>query len=265
MGVEKYRGTEMRDKIKKYLLLFFIGIILPSLFYGCAGTGSKVGSSGIMLIKGTERLVAKGYSRSGDNFFILKWCGNDGLLFRSEIFQVGIIDIKTGKRRPLELTLSDDLLNCTPDGKKLFYMDYSSKRDGDKTKKTDIELAPGVFLWRGGSVKDMYLYDIETHKKTLVASVHNFTGGEPLSPDGKKILLGNRHRLTIKKDGFEEWETVWFAREMNQSRAIWFPDSSGVVSGGTIYADTLCVEFFGKDGWDRCFKQDDSMLVRKIS
>ncbi len=32
-----------------------------------------------------------------------------------------------------------------------------------------------------------------------------------------------------------------------------------------MYADTLCVEFFGEDGWDRCFKQDESMLVRKIS
>ncbi len=211
--------------IKKFFLMIFIGIISLGLFYGCAGVGVKSAVTDIKIKDGTERLVASKYSRSGDNFFTLKWCGNDALFFRSEIYQVGIIDIKTGKRRPLKLSLSDSFLNCTSDGKQLFYMDYASKRDGDKTKKTDIELAPGVFLWRGGSVEDMYLYDIETHKKILIASAHDMTGDEVLSPDGKKILLGNRHRLTSKKGGPDEWETVWFAREKNQSSAIWFPDS----------------------------------------
>ncbi len=92
---------------KKFFLVFFIGIISFGLFYGCAGTGVRVDSSGIKIKGGTERLVAKKYSRSGDNFFTLKWCGNDALFFRSEIYQVGIIDIKTGKRRPLKLTLFD--------------------------------------------------------------------------------------------------------------------------------------------------------------
>jgi hypothetical protein len=251
--------------MKKSFLTLFLGIISIGLFYGCAGTIEKTSSPVIKIKSGTERLVAREYTRNGGAFFMIKWCGNKRLIFRSEKFKFGLIDMKTGERTSLNLTLDDSLLNCTPDGKKLFYMDYASNReDGEPSKRTDIEPSPGIFFWSSGSVEDMYLYDIETHEKTLVASVHDFTGDEVLSPDGRKILFGNRHRLTIKKGGPDEWETVWFAREKDQSSAIWLPDSSGVVSGGTMYADALCVEFFGKDGWDKCFKQDDSMLVFKV-
>jgi hypothetical protein len=254
----------MRDIMKKFSSIILIGIISVVLFYGCAGSGVKPDSAGIRIKGVKERFVTRTYGWSGDYFFTYKWCGNKGLVFRSERLKVGIIDIKTGKRIPLKLTMSDNLLNCTPDGKKLFYMDDASRRDGDPIKKIDIELAPSNFLWRGGIVEDMYLYDIEIHKKTLIASVQGLISEEPLSPDGKKLLLGNRHRLTIRKGGFEEWETVRFAREKYQSRAIWFPDSSGVISSGKGATNILCVEFFGKDGWDRCFKQEGDMLKLRV-
>lgn len=252
-------------RIKKIFLTFFAGIISVVFFYGCAGTGIKLDETEIKIKGRKEILVASKYDRGGDSFFTLKWCGNTGLIFRSEKLGVGLIDMKTGEKTVLNLTLSDTLMNCTSDGKGLFYMDDVSKRDDEEpAKKTDIELAPGIHLWSSVSIIDMYLYDIETHKKILVASMRDVTGNDVLSPDEKKILLGIRHKLASRKGVLDEWETVWFARDKDQGNAIWFPDSSGVVSYGTGYANIMCVEFFGKDGWDRCFKQEGNMLELKM-
>ncbi len=245
--------------MKKIFLLFFSGII----FYLLCCSYADAAEGGIKIKGGNERLVARDIDSGGDGFYTLKWCGNTGLIFRSENSKVGIIDIKTGKKISLNLRVGDSLLNCTPDGERFLYIDGESRGVASKNKERYIV----DFASRAGSWFDtaynMYIYEIKTGKKVLVAGVQDDISYDALSPDGTKILLEASHRLTVNKDTIE-WKVILHVGSYNLTDTIWFPDSSGIVSYGRRYANILCIESFGKDGWDRCFEQKDSMLELKV-
>ncbi|VAV84070.1 hypothetical protein MNBD_DELTA01-710 [hydrothermal vent metagenome] len=244
---------------KKIFTVVFSGIIFYLLCCGYADAGE----TGIKIKGSNERLVARDIDRGGDGFYTLKWCGNTGLIFRSENSKVGIIDIKTGERTSLNLRVGDSLLNCTLDGERFLYIDGESRGFAGKNKERYIaDFAPRVGSWFD-TAYDMYIYEIKTGKKVLVAGVQEDISYDALSPDGTKIFLEASHRLTANKDAIE-WEVIPHAGSYNLTDTIWFPDSSGIVSYGRRYANILCIEFFGKDGWDRCFEQKDSMLELKV-
>ena len=241
---------------RKYLLLFFV-IVFSSLC-GCAGLKQvQAGTS----TPGTETLVARDLG-GGDEVYYTRWCGNTGLIYRRVNAGIEFVDIRTRERIKINLGDSNDtFLNCTSDGEKLLYYDRKSRRV-DEEIEDPVELAPGVFGWLEDT-EDIYIYEVRTGKKTLVATTRNSAEYDALSPDESKILLGKKHRLASKK-GVPEWEGVWFTRNWYPTGAKWFFDSSGVISYGQLYNNIICVEKFGEDGWAECFKMNSESEAIKV-
>ena len=244
----------MRMK-KKSLLLFFV--IAFSSLCGCAGLGQ--GQAGTVAF-GKETLIARDLG-GGDEVYYTRWCGNTGLVYRRVNAGIEYVDIRSKERIKINLEGTNTFLNCTSDGEKLLYYDRQSRRV-DEEIENPVELAPGVFGWLEDT-NDIYIYEVRTGKKTLVATTRNSAEYDALSPDGTKILLGKKHRLASKK-GVPEWEGVWFTKEWTSAGAKWFSDSSGVLTYGQLYDDIICVEKFGKDGWAECFKLDSSSDAVKV-
>ncbi|MEE8575610.1 MAG: hypothetical protein V3T30_09370 [Thermodesulfobacteriota bacterium] len=96
------------------------------------------------------------------------------------------INIQTKKPVSINLHEYDTILNCSPDGKKLLYISYVNQQVAINFKIALMEL-PGFLGWRDGA-EDIYTYDINTGKKSFVATVRTRTKYEPLSPDGSKLL-----------------------------------------------------------------------------
>jgi hypothetical protein len=220
---------------------------------GCAGI--PVSTTMPIKIEGEEEIfVARDVGRGG-GIYSLRWCGSSGLIYRLEdTAEVDLTDFQTKERTPLSLNRYDTLLNCSPDGKRVLYLDSESVRSDEEIEEPKIELAPGVFGWLGHTV-DMYMYETATGKRTLVARMRSDTPYDALSPVGSKILLGERHGLAAKM-AVPEWKGVWFTKRWKPYKAAWFPDSSGVLTYGEGYSNIICVEFFGKGGWAKCFEQE---------
>ena len=244
---------------------FSLALALIFLLANCAAV-PRAEEGAAAGIKGKkEILVARDIDRGGEGFYSLKFCGSSRLLFRSRNSGVGLIDLRTKDRIKLDLTLSDALLNCTPDGRWLLYIDAKSERtDEEIEEENKIEFFPGVYGWLE-STYDMYAYDTITDKKTLIASIRTRTEYDVLSPDGTKVLLGERHALADGKweEGMPQWEEVWFTKRWKSYDATWFRDSTGVITYGEEYSNILCIEFFGPDGWSGCFEQEDSTDMLK--
>lgn len=245
----------------RIIALLLLSLIIFFPLSGCEAQRQRPEDTVIRIKGQKEILVARDIDRGGEGFYTLKWCGNRGLIFRSQNLGVGLIDFESKEKVKLDQNLYDALLNCSPDGNSFLYIDAESQRsDEEIDKENKIEFLPGVYGWLG-STHDMYVYDITTGKKTLVAGVRSDLEYDALSPDGKKILLGRRHRLAARKGG--GWEDVWFSGEQSFGGVKWFPDSTGIVSYGKGSTNVLCVEFFGFDGWVKCFKQKDSVDIFK--
>lgn len=230
----------MKDSYKNrtFIWIFIAGAVFSLLaLNGCAS--SLVSANTLTKIEGKkEILVARDIGRGGE-IYLIRWCGNNGLAYRIvDTDDAEMLDFQTGKRTPIDIGPHDILLNCTPDGKKLFYLPSETDPDGG-------------YGWYGETV-EMYRYDMETSEKTFVASVKEPISYDAVSPDGTKILLGERHRLA-SKIGAPEMEGVWFTEKWDPSEATWFPDSSGVLAYGGEHAGIICIEIFGKDGWAKCF------------
>jgi hypothetical protein len=231
-----------------FLLLFLV------ILFSLSGleVESPAAEGTAVKIKGKkEILVARDVGRGG-GIYSLRWCGKRGLIYRLDnTSEVESIDFLSKERTKIVLNRYDTLLNCTPDGKRVLYLDEDSVRSDEEIEGPKTELVPGVFGWLGHTV-DMYMYDIVTDKRALVASIRSETPYDALSPDGSKVLLGERHRLAVKAAA-AQWEGIWFTKGWKPYEAAWFPDSSGVLTYGEKYSNIICVEFFGKDGWARCF------------
>jgi hypothetical protein len=174
-----------------------------------------------------------------------KWCGNNALVVSEREYGIEWIDILNKKTIKISSrTFPDDYdypLNCTPDGKWVVYVDSKSLR-ADKGYKP-----PNPKDCDDWGVVDLYRYDVTTGKKQKFAVIR--APGclyEAVSPDGMKILLGERHNSIIKMPN-PKWNTVW--KPVN---AIWFLDSSGIA--WINFKNTVAVEFFGKNGWAKKFE-----------
>lgn len=222
-------------------------IILLSLviLFSLSGYAGSKGSEGAGIkIKGKEVLFARDIGRGG-SIYLKRWCGNSGLVYRIyDTDDAEMLNFQTGKRTPIKVGPHDVLLNCSADGKKLFYLPAEER-------PSSSEFDPGGYGWYRDTV-DMYMYDTVTGEKTLVASITEPVSYDAISPDGTKILLGERHGLA-SKTGAPGLEGVWFTEKWDLSRATWFPDSSGVLGYGGEHAGIICIEIFGEEGWARCF------------
>lgn len=219
-------------------LLFGLSLLCIFFLLALDGHGAEKGdskSSSARIDAGKEILVARDIG-NGDVIFDWRWCGNNGLLYRGDNVGVEVLDIPGRKRTRMPLNREDTLLNCTPDGKRVLYMDAKSHYADDNKTKDLVE---------------MYAYDIASGEKALVARVRSWATYDAISPDGKKVLLGQRNRLA--EQVAMEWEGIWYTEKWHPIKGEWFPDSTGVVAFGDGYSNSMCVEVFGKDGWAGCF------------
>jgi hypothetical protein len=239
-------------------------LVLPFLVLsGCAGQMRGAQDRPFDLKSKKEMLVAMD-AGNGKGISAIEWCGKNRIIFRIDGVEARAVVLDILSKERLEVPISDyaDILNCTPDGKKVLYLDEKSTRLDETIEGPEREILPGVYCCVDKTV-DIYMYDTETGERTFIASIRSGGNYDALSPDGKKILLGKRHRLAGKAPGVE-WEDVWFS-EMGWElyNAVWFPDSTGFVAG-TGFGNTICVEFLGKDGWAKCFTLDVDKRYLKI-
>lgn len=254
---KEHGGKELKDSCKSRLFtgmfLFNVGFLLIAL-NGCAVL-KQVQEIPIEIQDEQEILVAEDIGRGGD-IFSSRWCGNNALLYEGDNIGIEMIDFITKERVEISETGNDTALNCSPDGKLVLYESYSIIRT---EKEGDMEFDEYIKHSReaGTNARYIYRYAVSTGRKERVAVAGLDEGGsyEAISPDGKKILLGNKHLLNT--DIYvTEWEPVWFSNDgWERYDTRWFADSSGVV----IFRhnpNRICVEFFGKDGWGKCFEPD---------
>jgi hypothetical protein len=240
--------------------LLFLLIIFFSL-NGCADLKQEPEETAIRIKGKEEMLVARDVGR-GAGIFLPRWCGNNALLYIGDNIGVELINFTTKKRVQISENRDDTSFNCTPDGKWVLYVDNDIVRtiEGDMTldeyAKQD---QPRGYAWY------LYRYEVATGKRERIAAIGDGEGGwyEALSPDGSKILLGKRWFLA-KDMTPPEWEALWFTNDWerfefttdwSRYETRWFPDSSGVLQTGR-YSNSICVEFFGEDGWVGCFELD---------
>jgi hypothetical protein len=120
------------------------------------------------------------------------------------------------------------------------------------------EYEEGAFFGWMGNVLDLYRYEIATGRKEKVAIVRGDAGHNMLSPDGEKVFLGARHSFASEVAAVE-WKVLWLTDKWNEwskwsiGKPVWFPDSSGVVLHRD-YPNSICIEFFGREGWAKCFE-----------
>lgn len=135
------------------------------------------------------------------------------------------------------------VLNCTPDGKWVIYVDRKSGR-ADKGYKSSDDLD-----W---DVVDLYRYEVVSGKRQRFAVVRDLQPFDAVSPDGTKIFLGSKHNSTIEMPE-PKWDAVWFKNDdWVQSGAKWFLDSTGVMTQHDNRG--IGIEFFGKAGWAKMFE-----------
>ena len=224
------------------------------------GLRESVSGEGAIRIKGAQEiLVAEDVGRGGD-IWPPRWCGNNALLYRGEHIGLEKIDFITKERVQVQAQAIGSInytgLNCSPDGRWVVYEGgniLKTEKMGDLTYDEYSE------NWKKVGLNSTYIYrhDVSTGNKERVG-VAGFDEGGPydaISPDGTKILLGNKHILNTEAY-VPEWEPVWFSTDWwERGGSIWFSDSSGVVQYNHN-PNSICVEFFGEDGWGKCFELD---------
>lgn len=236
-----------KNRISTTTLLLCTALLFIFLT-GCAGLNPAHERTHIKIKGKQEILVAKNIGRGGE-IYRQRWCGNSGMVYRLvDTEDVEVLDFETGKRTPVNIGHNDILLNCSADGRKVFYL------PAEKNQWID-ERDPVSNRWytETGAI---YMYDIGTDKKNLIANIKDPKQYDAISPDGKKIFLGARHSLVGNK-GASELKILWFTEEWNLFRVTWFSDSSGVLGFGVGASEGICVERFGKDGWAKCFEIKD--------
>lgn len=237
-----------------------LALIITSLLVavaGCAG-GKSAAMTGKLKVQ-KEVLVARDIG-GGQPFVLRGWCGNDGLLMDSEISGKEWLGLN-GKRVVVSKKKTDYLTGCTPDGKWVLYRDRGTARIyRDKQGRLPegiVDDGPG---WHGFII-DLYRFEVATGKRQKFAVVRDDSSAL-VSPDGSKVLLGNRHDYVSKEMPEPKWEKVWLTNEWTYNPTFWFADSSGLVT--EIWGDgsSIGVEFFGKNGWAKEYSIKQSICYR---
>lgn len=230
-------------------MLLFLAIVSFSLS-GCAGVERAHEDDTIGM---KERLVTKDIGRH-DDFFPPRWCGRNGLLFSGDKIGVELIDLRTGKRVQISEDINDfTALNCSQDGKWVLY----NARNIVQTDRGEMAYDEFIRSKDHDSImwtQSIYRYEVATGRREKVGASGRDEGGpyEALSPDGTKVLLGNRMELN-NKSFVKEWEPVWFSTTWwERYKTKWLPDSSGVYHSSNN-PNQICIEIFGDGGWAKCF------------
>ncbi|MBI5559685.1 MAG: hypothetical protein HY883_00210, partial [Deltaproteobacteria bacterium] len=238
--------------------MFFSFVVFSFSLYGCVAGKPASLKSEVNIEGEKEILVAKDIG-GGLPFGVIEWCGNDALLINSDKFGMEWVDLK-GNRVTVSTKNTDHLIGCTPDGKWVLYADWNSAREyKDKQGRTPeniVDEGPG---WHG-SVNDLYRYEIATGTRQKFAVVRD-DSGSLVSPDGLKVLLGNRHDWDIEMPE-PRWEKVWFTNEWLADER-WFADSSGIVAEIWGNGSSLGVEIFGEEGWAKEFSLKRGVCARE--
>jgi len=248
-----------------YANKFFFGIFLSCMFFslaalnGCASL-NQAQHTPIKIQDKKEILIASDIGRGSDVYPVF-WCGNNAIVVYNEDMGIGLIKIPSGERVNVSPNALDYPFNCSPDGKWVVYMDRASTRL-DKADRVmtaeDYGFDPELDVWPvwEGYVADLYRFDVATGKKERFAVVRSdLPSWEVASPDGLKAFLGSRHNSSMEMPE-PKWEALWFTREdwdWSQTSAVWFKDSSGVISDGHTPTNRLFVEYFGEGGWAERF------------
>jgi len=245
----------------------FIVVVLSGMLFsfaalnGCArlNQGSEEGT-GAKNKMGKEMLVAKDIG-GGLPFGVIEWCGNASLLIDSDKFGKEWVDFN-GNKVTVSTKETDHLIGCTPDGKWVLYADWQNAREyKDKQGRTPeniVDEGPG---WHG-SVSDLYRYEIATGIRQKFAVVRDDSAGL-VSPDGLKVLLGNRHDWDIEMPE-PRWEKVWLTNEWLYGNTFWFADSSGIVTMIWGNGYSLGVEVFGENGFAKEFSLEEIGKGRNV-
>jgi hypothetical protein len=246
--------------------IFLLLLIILFTLNGCAGLKQGPEVSTVKIKGKKEILVAKDIGKGSGAYPVL-WCGNDAIVAYNEEMGIELIKVPNGERVRVSPNESDYPFNCSPDGEWIVYMDRASTRldKADKVMEAeDYGFDPELDVWPvwEGYVADLYRYNVATGKRQRFAVVRSeLPSWEVVSPDGLKVFLGSKHNSYIEMPE-PKWEAVWFTREdwdWNQTGALWFKDSSGVVSYGHNSTNRVFVEFFGENGWAKRFVPDEGL------
>lgn len=239
---------------------FFFGMFLFGTVFllvvlnGCVA-GKEASAPTLKIKDKKEVLVAQDIGRGGD-ISPPRWCGNNALLYEGDYIGIEMIDFIKKKRVQISDTRNDTALNCTPDGKWVLYESHSimkAGKEGDMAFDEHIKKSGDI----GVAASYIYRHEVSTGRSERVAAAGIDEGGsyEAISPDGTKILLGNRHLLNADIYA-PEWKPVWFSNEWwERYDTRWFADSSGIAHIRNN-PNSICVEFFGEGSWARCFELD---------
>jgi len=212
-------------------------------------------------IKGKKEILVARDLEGGQPFYVTGWCGNDAVLIRSEISGQVWLGLN-GKRVTVSTKKSDFITGCTPDGKWVLYRDRDSSRiyrDRQGRLPEDIvEDGPG---WHG-FIADLYRFEVATGIRQKFAVVRDDSSAL-VSPDGMKVLLGNKHDYVMEDMPEPKWKKVWFTNEWTYYQTFWFADSSGIATALWGDASSIGVEFFGEDGWAKEYDLKQSVCYRK--
>lgn len=233
-----------RKYIKPFLALCLVSLAAAATYY-LIKEDYEEGKIRI----GKEILVARDMG-SGGGISLPRLCGSRGVLVEGNVFNnnIGIefTDFVTKERIRISSAPKDRAIGCSPDGRWVLYVDSKTIRYDPSYEYIEGEIGGWM-----GEVVDLYRYEISTGRRERVATVRNELPDYAISPDGKKILLGLKHSFSNKM-AVPEWKGLWLSNEWYTDDIVWFPDSSGVALEEQL-PNRICVEFFGKDGWAKCF------------
>jgi hypothetical protein len=238
----------------KIVICIFLFCIVSSLIAigGCAA-GKQASATTPTKIKEKKEILIVEDIGGGLPFQILGWCGNTALLIDSDEFGKEWVDLN-GNRVTISKESGDYPIGCPPDGKWVLYKDRDSarvyKNKWGKIPENIVDEGPG---WHG-FVMDLYRYEVTTGRRQKFAVVRD-DSGSLVSPDGSKVLLGNRHDSAMEMPE-PRWEAVWLTNEWGYGETRWFEDSSGIVTMIWGNGHSLGVEFFGEGGWSKEFSLD---------
>lgn len=233
------------------VILFIIVFLLGQLnLY--AGDRPAEGDKNLIIDVARERLVARDVGRGGA-INMLRWCGNNALLFSGDNIGIEALNFVTGKSVQISANRRDLPLNCSPDGRWALYVDRAISRM-DKGPGFESDEDVEISAWDGG-IADIFRYELATGKRERAAVIRDQGTHEALSPDGKKILLGSRHNSIIPMP-VSDWQPVWFDNEWGAFNFQWLSDSSGVVGLREVRfgENGLAVKIVGDKGVEKVFE-----------
>ncbi len=232
-------------KNRVVLIVFLACVAFSFSIYDCKAGDPGLPGNLTKIKAEKEILVAKDVG-GGKPFSIIRWCGNEALLIYGGEFGTEWVDF-SGNKVIVSTKGTDFPVDCTPDGKWVIYKDReSSWLYKDKQGRLPENILDEGIGWHG-LVIDLYRYEIATGRRQKFAVVRD-DSGSLVSPDGSKVLLGNKHDSTIDMPE-PKWDKVWLKNEWTYNRTFWFADSSGVVTAIWGNGSGLGVEIFGEDGW----------------